>query len=465
MSSQALHSETTTTLEKPFLRKILIANRGEIALRIARACRTLGIKTVGVYSSADSELMHLRFVDEAICIGPSASKDSYLNVNAILTAAELTGADAIHPGYGFLSENAHFAEAIENAGLVFIGPRPEHIRLMGNKVSAISAMRKSGVPTVPGSNTAITSDNALDESLKIGFPLIVKAASGGGGRGMRIVQKSEDLIEAVQSAQNEARMWFNDETVYMERFLQTPRHVEVQVLGDGAGHAIHLYDRDCSLQRRHQKVLEEAPAPNLPEKARADILAACVRACQDMQYRGAGTFEFLFENDQFFFIEMNTRVQVEHPVTECITGVDIVEQQIRIASGLGLNLQQEDIVERGHAIECRINAEDPKTFAPSPGKVTQFHAPGGAGVRVDSHLYNGYVIPHCYDSLIAKLIVHGKDRATALARTRQALDEIIIDGVKTNIPLHRDVILVDHVFNHQAVDIHDLEKRLLVESV
>jgi acetyl-CoA carboxylase biotin carboxylase subunit len=465
MSSQLQHSETVATSEKPLLRKILIANRGEIALRIARACRTLGIKTVGVYSTADSELMHLRFVDEAICIGPSASKDSYLNVKAILTAAELTGSDAIHPGYGFLSENADFAEAIEKAGLVFIGPRPEHIRLMGNKVSAINAMKKSGVPTVPGSNTAITAENAIAESIKIGFPLIVKAASGGGGRGMRIVLKSEDLIEAVQSAQNEARMWFNDETVYMERFLLTPRHVEVQVLGDGAGHAIHLYDRDCSLQRRHQKVLEEAPAPNLPEKARADILAACVRACEDMQYRGAGTFEFLFENDQYFFIEMNTRVQVEHPVTECITGVDIVEQQIRIASGLGLNLRQEDIVERGHAIECRINAEDPKTFAPSPGKVTQFHAPGGAGVRVDSHLYNGYTIPHCYDSLIAKLIVHGKDRATALARTRQALDEIIIEGVKTNIPLHRDVILVDHTFNHHVVDIHDLEKRLLAESV
>lgn len=461
MSSQSHRSETVDTSEKPLLRKILIANRGEIALRIARACRTLGIKTVGVYSTADSELMHLRFVDEAVCIGPSASKDSYLNVNAILTAAELTGADAIHPGYGFLSENADFADAIEQAGLVFIGPRPEHIRLMGNKVSAINAMKKSGVPTVPGSNTAITPDNAIGESLKIGFPLIVKAASGGGGRGMRIVLKSEDLIEAVQSAQTEARMWFNDETVYMERFLQTPRHVEVQVLGDGAGHAIHLYDRDCSLQRRHQKVLEEAPAPNIPEQARADIFAACVRACQDMQYRGAGTFEFLFENGQYFFIEMNTRVQVEHPVTECITGVDIIEQQIRVASGLGLNLQQEDIVARGHAIECRINAEDPKTFAPSPGKVIQFYAPGGAGVRIDSHLYNGYVIPHCYDSLIAKLIVHGKDRTTALARTRQALDEIIVDGVKTNIPLHRDVILVDQTFNNHAVDIHDLEKRLL----
>ncbi|WP_410211609.1 acetyl-CoA carboxylase biotin carboxylase subunit [Aquirhabdus sp.] len=451
-------------MEKPLLRKVLIANRGEIALRIARACRTLGIKTVGVYSSADKDLMHLRFVDEAICIGPSSSKQSYLNINAILTAAELTGADAIHPGYGFLSENAEFAEAIENAGIVFIGPRPEHIRLMGNKVSAINAMKKSGVPTVPGCNIAITAKNALSESEKIGFPLIVKAASGGGGRGMRIVHSTETLIESVQAAQHEAAMWFNDETVYMERFLLTPRHVEVQVLGDGGGHAIHLYDRDCSLQRRHQKVLEEAPAPNIPEQARADILAACVRACELMQYRGAGTFEFLFENGQYFFIEMNTRVQVEHPVTEAITGVDIIEQQLRIASGLGLNLKQEDIVARGHAIECRINAEDPKTFAPSPGKITQFHIPGGAGVRMDSHLYNGYTIPPFYDSLIGKLIVHGKDRPTALARARQALDEMVIEGVKTNIPLHRDVILADETFNQHAVDIHDLEKRLLKES-
>lgn len=455
------NAPATTASEPKLLKKILIANRGEIALRIARACRTLGIQTVGVYSAADHDLMHLRFVDEAICIGPSASKDSYLNITALLTAAELTGADAIHPGYGFLSENAEFAEAIENAGMAFIGPRPEHIRLMGNKVSAITAMKKSGVPTVPGSNTAITVDNALPESEKIGFPLIVKAAAGGGGRGMRIVMNTDELLEAVQSAQHEAAMWFNDETVYMERFLLTPRHIEVQVLGDGAGRAIHLYDRDCSLQRRHQKVLEEAPAPNVPEQARAEILAACVRACEIMQYRGAGTFEFLFENDQFFFIEMNTRVQVEHPVTECITGVDIIEQQIRIASGLGLNLKQSDITVRGHAIECRINAEDPQTFAPSPGKITLLHFPGGAGVRMDSHLYTGYTIPPFYDSLIGKLIVHGADRTAALARTRQALDEIVIEGIKTNIPMHRDVILVDETFNHQVVDIHDLEKRLL----
>ncbi len=455
------NAPASSAAEPQLLKKVLIANRGEIALRIARACRTMGIKTVGVYSAADKDLMHLRFVDEAICIGPAASKDSYLNITALLTAAELTGADAIHPGYGFLSENAEFADAVENAGMAFIGPRPEHIRLMGNKVSAITAMKKSGVPTVPGSNLAITVENALPESEKIGFPLIVKAAAGGGGRGMRIVMKSDELLDAVQSAQHEAAMWFNDETVYMERFLLTPRHIEVQVLGDGAGHAIHLYDRDCSLQRRHQKVLEEAPAPNLPEKARADILDACVRACEIMEYRGAGTFEFLFENDQFFFIEMNTRVQVEHPVTECITGVDIIEQQIRIASGLGLNLQQSDIVARGHAIECRINAEDPQTFAPSPGQITLLHFPGGAGVRMDSHLYSGYTIPPYYDSLIGKLIVHGADRATALARTRQALDEVVIEGIKTNIPMHRDVILVDPVFNHHVVDIHDLEKRLL----
>ncbi len=443
------------------LKKILIANRGEIALRIARACRTLGIQTVGVYSAADHDLMHLRFVDEAICIGPHSTKDSYLNINAIITAAELTGADGIHPGYGFLSENAEFAETVEKAGFTFIGPRPEHIRVMGNKVSAINAMKQSGVPTVPGCNLSITPDNAIQEAAKIGFPLIVKAAAGGGGRGMRIVLEESQLVDAVQSARNEAALWFRDNTVYMERFLQKPRHVEVQVLGDGAGHAIHLYDRDCSLQRRHQKVFEEAPAPQLPSDAREQILAACVRACKDMQYRGAGTFEFLYENGQFFFIEMNTRVQVEHPVTECITGVDIIEQQIRIASGLGLNLNQEDIVVRGHAIECRINAEDPKTFLPSPGRVTHYHAPGGAGVRMDSHLYSGYTIPPYYDSLIGKLIVHGHDRHTALARARQALDEIVIDGVITNIPMHRDVILVDHTFNHHAVDIHDLEKRLL----
>lgn len=443
------------------LQKVLIANRGEIALRITRACKALGIKTVGVYSDADKDLMHLRFVDEAVCIGPGTSSESYLNIPAIITAAEVTGADAIHPGYGFLSENAEFAEIVESSGFTFIGPRPEHIRLMGNKVSAIVAMKKAGVPTVPGSAHAVTPQNALAEAKEIGFPLIVKAAAGGGGRGMRIVERVDTLLESVQAAQRDAEMWFGDDTVYMERFLQKPRHVEVQVLADGNGHAIHLYDRDCSLQRRHQKVLEEAPAPNLPEQARADILQACVNACELIQYRGAGTFEFLYEEGEFFFIEMNTRVQVEHPVTEMITGIDIIEQQIRIASGLGLNLQQEDIEVRGHAIECRINAEDPQTFLPSAGKVEHYFTPGGAGIRVDSHLYAGYCIPPFYDSMIAKLIAHGKDRETALARLSQALDEMVITGVKTNIPLHKNIILRDAKFCETAMDIHYLEKHLL----
>ena len=443
------------------LQKVLIANRGEIALRITRACKALGIKTVGVYSDADKDLMHLRFVDEAVCIGPGTSSESYLNIPAIITAAEVTGADAIHPGYGFLSENAEFAEIVESSGFTFIGPRPEHIRLMGNKVSAIVAMKKAGVPTVPGSAHAVTPQNALAEAKEIGFPLIVKAAAGGGGRGMRIVERVDTLLESVQAAQRDAEMWFGDDTVYMERFLQKPRHVEVQVLADGNGHAIHLYDRDCSLQRRHQKVLEEAPAPNLPEQARADILQACVNACELIQYRGAGTFEFLYEDGEFFFIEMNTRVQVEHPVTEMITGIDIIEQQIRIASGLGLNLQQEDIEVRGHAIECRINAEDPQTFLPSAGKVENYFTPGGAGIRVDSHLYAGYSIPPFYDSMIAKLIAHGKDRETALARLSQALDEMVITGVKTNIPLHKNIILRDAKFCETAMDIHYLEKHLL----
>ncbi|MCH4248661.1 acetyl-CoA carboxylase biotin carboxylase subunit [Acinetobacter populi] len=443
------------------LKKILIANRGEIALRITRACKALGIQTVGVYSDADKDLMHLRFVDEAVCIGPSTTSESYLNIPAIITAAEVTGADAIHPGYGFLSENAEFAEIVENSGFTFIGPRPEHIRLMGNKVSAIVAMKKAGVPTVPGCDHAVTPQNALAEAKEIGFPLIVKAASGGGGRGMRIVERVDTLLESVQAAQRDAEMWFGDDTVYMERFLQKPRHVEVQVLGDGNGHAIHLYDRDCSLQRRHQKVLEEAPAPDLPPEARANILEACVNACKLIQYRGAGTFEFLYEDGEFFFIEMNTRVQVEHPVTEMVTGIDIIEQQIRVAAGLGLELQQEDIEVRGHAIECRINAEDPQTFMPSAGKIEQYFVPGGAGVRVDSHLYAGYSIPPFYDSMIAKLIVHGKNRETAIARLRQALDEFVLTGIKTNIPLHKNVILQDKKFCETAMDIHYLEKHLL----
>lgn len=443
------------------IKKLLIANRGEIALRIVRACKQLGIQTVGVYSKADKDLMHLRFVDEAVCIGNAPSSQSYLNINALLAAAEVTGADAIHPGYGFLSENAEFAEKVEEAGLTFVGPHPEHIRLMGNKVSAINAMKEAGVPTVPGSVGAITLHNAEEQAKKIGFPLIVKAAAGGGGRGMRVVERFEELINQVQAAKSEAQSAFGDDTVYMERFLKNPRHVEVQVLGDGNGNALHLFDRDCSLQRRHQKVLEEAPAPDIPDDVRTPILEACVRACQQIGYRGAGTFEFLYEDGEFFFIEMNTRVQVEHPVTEMITGIDIVVEQLKIAAGYGLSYHQDEITIRGHAIECRINAEDPKTFMPSPGKIQQLFTPSGSGIRFDSHLYQGYSIPSYYDSLIGKLICHAQTRRQAIAKTLHALDELIVDGIKTNIPLHRDIILKDENFCEEAQNIHYLEGHML----
>ncbi len=443
------------------IKKLLIANRGEIALRIVRACKQLGIQTVGVYSKADTELMHLRFVDEAVCIGAAPSSQSYLDINALLAAAEVTGADAIHPGYGFLSENADFAERVENAGLTFVGPHPEHIRLMGNKVSAINAMKEAGVPTVPGSVGAITLHNAEEQARAIGFPLIVKAAAGGGGRGMRVVERFEELLTQVQAAKTEAQSAFGDDTVYMERFLKNPRHVEVQVLGDGNGNALHLFDRDCSLQRRHQKVLEEAPAPDIPDDIRAPILEACVRACEQIGYRGAGTFEFLFEDGEFFFIEMNTRVQVEHPVTEMITGIDIVVEQLKIASGYGLSYHQDEITIKGHAIECRINAEDPKTFMPSPGKILQLHTPSGSGIRFDSHLYQGYTIPSYYDSLIGKLICHAQTRRQAIAKTLNSLDELIVEGIKTNIPLHRDVILQDKKFCEEAQNIHYLEGHML----
>ena len=443
------------------IKKLLIANRGEIALRIVRACKQLGIKTVGVYSTADEDLMHLRFVDEAICIGKPNASQSYLNTGAIITAAEITGSDAIHPGYGFLAENAEFAENIEEAGITFVGPHPDHIRLMGNKVSAINAMKQAGVPTVPGSVGTVTLHNAEEQAKNIGFPLLIKAAAGGGGRGMRIVERFDQLNEQVQAAKQEAELWFGDDSVYMERYLQNPRHIEVQILGDGNGNAIHLYDRDCSLQRRHQKVLEEAPAPDIPDDIREPILQACVKACEDIGYRGAGTFEFLFEDGEFFFIEMNTRVQVEHPITEMVTGIDVVVEQLRIAAGYGLSYRQNEIHVHGHAIECRINAEDPKTFAPSPGKITQYFSPSGCGVRFDSHLYPGYEIPSYYDSLIGKLICHGQTREQAIAKTLQALDELIIEGIKTNIPLHRDLILKDPAFASQAQNIHYLEKCLL----
>lgn len=443
------------------LDKVLIANRGEIALRILRACKELGIKTVAVHSKADRELMHVRLADEAVCIGPASSAQSYLNIPALISAAEVTDSSAIHPGYGFLSENANFAEQIERSGFTFIGPRAETIRLMGDKVSAIEAMKKAGVPTVPGSDGPLGDDEAasLAAGVRVGYPVIIKAAAGGGGRGMRVVHSEDQLLSAISITQNEAQAAFGDGTVYMEKFLEKPRHVEVQVLADGQGNAIHLYDRDCSLQRRHQKVLEEAPAPGLDPKARADVLEACRQACIEINYRGAGTFEFLYEDGKFFFIEMNTRVQVEHPVTEMVTGVDIVKEQLRIASGLPLSIRQEDVKLNGHAFECRINAEDSRTFMPSPGKVTLYHAPGGLGVRMDSHLYTGYTVPPHYDSLIGKLITWGEDREIALTRMRNALDELLVEGIKTNIDLQKDLVR-DSQFRQGGVNIHYLEKKL-----
>ncbi|EPJ46970.1 MAG: biotin carboxylase [Osedax symbiont Rs1] len=443
------------------LDKVVIANRGEIALRILRACKELGIKTVAIHSSADRDLMHVRQADEAVCIGPASSLESYLNIPAIISAAEVTDATGIHPGYGFLAENADFAEQVEKSGFTFIGPDAATIRLMGDKVSAIQAMIKSGVPTVPGSNGPLPDDaDAIRATAKrIGYPVIIKAASGGGGRGMRVVHSEAALINAVHVTQGEAGIAFGDETVYMEKFLENPRHVEVQILSDGQGNAVHLYDRDCSMQRRHQKVVEEAPAPGIDPEARAAVFKACIDACIKINYRGAGTFEFLYEDGCFFFIEMNTRVQVEHPVSEMITGIDIVKEQLRIASGMKLSVTQDQITEKGHSFECRINAEDAKTFMPSPGKVNLFHTPGGNGVRVDSHLYAGYTVPPHYDSLVAKLITYGEDRQTALVRMQIALDEMVVDGIKTNIALHQE-IMADANFQRGGVNIHYLEKKL-----
>ncbi len=443
------------------LEKVLIANRGEIALRILRACKELGIKTVAVHSTADRELMHLSLADESVCIGPAPAAKSYLNIPAIIAAAEVTGATAIHPGYGFLAENADFAEQVENSGFAFIGPKADTIRLMGDKVSAKEAMIKSGVPVVPGSDGPLPEDEeeALRIAREVGYPVIIKAAGGGGGRGMRVVHHEEDLIKSARLTRTEAGAAFGNEMVYLEKFLTNPRHVEVQVLSDGQGNAIHLGDRDCSLQRRHQKVLEEAPAPGIDEQARAEVLKRCVDACVEIGYRGAGTFEFLYENGRFYFIEMNTRVQVEHPVTEMVTGIDIVKEMLRIAGGDKLSIKQEDVVIRGHALECRINAEDPDNFMPSPGKIKHYHAPGGNGIRVDSHVYSDYVVPPNYDSLIGKLIAYGKDRDEAMARMRNALDEIVVDGIKTNIPLHRDLVR-DKGFCKGGINIHYLEKKL-----
>ena len=445
----------------PILEKVLIANRGEIALRILRACKELDIRTIAVHSKADTELMHVRLADESVCIGPAPSKDSYLNVPAIISAAEVTNATAIHPGYGFLAENADFADQVEKSGFIFIGPKADTIRLMGDKVCAIQSMKAAGVPTVPGSDGPLTddTDRTLEIARGIGYPVIVKAAAGGGGRGMRVVHNEAALLNSVQVTQSEAAAAFGSDVVYLEKFLQKPRHVEIQVLADGQGNAVHLGDRDCSLQRRHQKVLEEAPAPGIPDDVRAAVAESCVKACIDIGYRGAGTFEFLYEDGGFYFIEMNTRVQVEHPVTEMITGIDIVKEQLRIAAGLPLSFAQSDVRFRGHAFECRINAEDPKTFLPSPGKVTTFHPPGGPGIRVDSHLYDGYTVPPYYDSLIGKIISYGENRQIALARMRQALDELVVEGIRTNTALHRDLVR-DRAFQTGGVSIHYLESKL-----
>jgi len=440
------------------LKKVLIANRGEIALRVLRACREMGIATVAVHSEADKDSLHVKLADESVCIGPAPSPQSYLHIPSIIAAAEVTGADAVHPGYGFLAENANFAEQVENSGFVFIGPRADTIRLMGDKVSAKKAMIEAGVPCVPGSDGALSGvpSETLNTADKVGFPVIIKASGGGGGRGMRVVEKKEDLLKAVEMTRAEAEAAFGNPMVYMERFLQRPRHVEVQVLADEHGNAIYLGERDCSMQRRHQKIIEEAPAPFITPAERKKIGEACVAACKRIGYRGAGTFEFLYEDGEFFFIEMNTRVQVEHPVTELITGVDIVQEQLRVAAGLPLQYKQKDIAIEGHAFECRINAEDPYTFIPSPGVIESCHLPGGFGIRVDSHIYQGYRIPPNYDSLIGKICVHGKDRAQAMAKMRVAMAELAVDGIKTNAPLHRE-LFNDTGFAQGGVSIHYLE--------
>lgn len=443
------------------LEKIVIANRGEIALRILRACREMGIQTVAVHSTADRDLKHVRLADESVCIGPPSSMESYLNIPAIICAAEVTNASAIHPGYGFLSENAEFAEQVESSGFKFIGPSSKAIRMMGDKVEAIKAMVKAGVPTVPGSNGALDENNErnIEIARKIGYPVIIKASGGGGGRGMRVVNAEGSLLNAIQLTKSEAGAAFGNDEVYMEKYLEKPRHIEIQVLADSHGNAIHLAERDCSMQRRHQKVVEEAPAPGITEKQRAMIGERCAQACIDMNYEGAGTFEFLYENDEFYFIEMNTRVQVEHPVTEMITGVDIIREQISVASGNELNYKQKDIKVRGHAIECRINAEDSKTFMPSPGLIEMYHAPGGPGVRMDTHIYSGYRVPPYYDSMIGKLITYGNTRESAINRMSGALSEIVIDGIRTNIELQKSIIS-DGNFVAGGTNIHYLEKKL-----
>ncbi len=438
--------------------KILIANRGEIALRIHRACRDMGIKTVAVHSTADANAMHVRLADESVCIGPPSARDSYLNIPAILSAATITGAEAIHPGLGFLAENANFAAMVEEHGFAFIGPTPEHIRMMGDKVEAKLAAKRLGIPTVPGSAGAVaTVEAALPEAERIGYPVLIKAAGGGGGRGMKVAHDERDLRQLLPMAQNEAKAYFGNDAVYLERYLAGPRHIEMQILADGNGNAIHLGERDCSLQRSHQKLLEEAPSPALNAEQRDHLGGVATNAMRKLGYRGAGTLEFLFENGEFFFIEMNTRLQVEHPISEAISGVDIVREQIRIAAGGLLELRQEDVELRGHAIECRINAENPETFLPSPGRVTGYHAPGGLGVRIDSALYQGYLVPPNYDSLVAKLIVHGASRNECLMRLRRALEEYVIAGIETTIPLHQRLVHAPD-FIDGTYDIHWLER-------
>lgn len=441
------------------LDKVLIANRGEIALRILRACKELGIKTVAAHSTVDRDLLHVRLADESVCIGSHPAAQSYLNIPAIISAAEITDAIAIHPGYGFLSENADFAEQVEKSGFIFIGPHPDTIRQMGDKVAAIKFMKSLNIPCVPGSGAPVGDDDAATIKLarNIGYPIIIKAAGGGGGRGMRVVHTESHLINAIALTRSEAKTAFLNDNVYLEKYLQNPRHIEIQVLGDGQGNAIYLGERDCSIQRRHQKIIEEAPAPGITQKQREEIGELCAKACRDMKYRGAGTMEFLYEDEKFYFIEMNTRIQVEHPITERITGIDLVKAQIQIASGHPLHIKQQDVKINGHAIECRINAEDPRTFTPSPGTITYFHAPGGPGIRVDSHIYGSYKVPPYYDSLIAKIIAHGETRELALARMRNALDETVIEGIRTNIPLHQD-ILRGNSFQKGLINIHYLEK-------
>jgi acetyl-CoA carboxylase biotin carboxylase subunit len=443
------------------LEKIVIANRGEIALRIQRACRMLGIRTVALHSEADREAKYVRLADESVCIGPARALDSYLNIPAVISAAEVTEAQAIHPGYGFLSENADFAERVEKSGFIFIGPRADTIRLMGDKISAIRAMKKAGIPCVPGSDGPLPKGDRdlLRMATHIGYPVLIKASGGGGGRGMRVVHTEAALLNAIAMTRAEAAAAFNNDTVYMEKYLDNPRHIEFQVLADEHGNAIHLGERDCSMQRRHQKVLEESPAPGLPEKLRHRIGERCAEACRRIGYRSAGTFEFLYQDGDFYFIEMNTRVQVEHPVTEMVTGIDIVKEQILIASGEKLSLRQREIIWHGHAIECRINAEDPQKFTPSPGRITYYHPPGGPGVRVDTHIYNNYTVPPYYDSMVAKVITHAETRDLAIARMRVALSEMVVEGIKTNIPLHQD-ILNDANFIKGGTNIHYLEKKL-----